>query len=67
MPQGRTTLYAVWRACERFKLNPYKFYKLPCEKQAELIAFNQVREHEEIELVHGPIHKFLKAMAGKKK
>lgn len=55
-------LYAVWRACERFQLDPMKFDEFPLEKQKLLIGYNQLREHEEVELAYGPIKNLAKAM-----
>lgn len=56
-------LYAVWRACERFQLDPDEFEDLSKRKQALLIGYNQLREHEEAELAYGPIKNLAKAMA----
>jgi hypothetical protein len=44
-------MYAIWRACERFALRPPDVRQDWDENsfwvQAQLIAYNQIREHEE--------------------
>ncbi len=47
MPKGRTTLYAIWRACERFKIKPFTWDDYNVIQQSELIAYSQIREVEE--------------------
>jgi hypothetical protein len=60
MPPSRTVKYSIWRSCERFKLDPRNWDELDIAFQADLIAYDQIRQVEEQELVYGPA----KAMAG---
>lgn len=54
VPKGRTVAYAVFRACERFGILPPTIKpdwdEMTSDQQALLIAYNQVREHEEVEM-----------------
>lgn len=57
MPAGRTTLYAIWKACERIGIKPPNVQdkwedNTPC-LQAEILAFSQVRDHEDSEAFGG--------------
>lgn len=53
VPKGRTGLYAIWKACERFGILP-PWIKTRWEDnvpyiQGHLIAYSQIRDHEEFE------------------
>ena len=52
MPDGRTGDYAIWRACERFGILPpgvrEKWEDTNVWSQAMLVAFNQIRNIEEV-------------------
>ena len=41
--------YAIWRACERFNIDPDKWDNYNVDEKSNLIAFNQIREIEESE------------------
>lgn len=43
--------YAIWRACERFNIDPDKWSDYNVDKQSNLIAFNQIREIEEAQSI----------------
>lgn len=62
MPDGRTTKFAIWRACERFRMLPpgvkERFDDCTAVAQAELIAFDQIRTIEDT--------RFQAALAGAK-
>jgi len=51
MPKGRTATYAIWRSCERFNLLPPHVRRSWSDNdvitQAHLIAYSQIRDHEE--------------------
>lgn len=51
MPDGRTMDYAVWRACERFRLCPpgveEKWNDNNVVAQAMLLSYDQIRQIEE--------------------
>lgn len=62
MPDGRTGHYAIWRACERFGLKPWEDWDdLPLDVKADMLAYNQIREHEEAEASVRPINALAKA------
>jgi hypothetical protein len=42
--------YAMWRACERFHIDPDKWDVMDVWKQASLIAYSQIRCYEESKL-----------------
>ena len=46
-------MYSIWRACERQHIKPPKvkesWEENSVEGQAELLAYNEIREHEELE------------------
>lgn len=46
-------MYAIWRACERFNIDPEKWHDFNVDKKSNLIAFNQIREIEENERIFG--------------
>ena len=46
----------MWRSCERFSIRPDIFEKLPVQLRTYLLAYNNVREHEEAQLVKGLAH-----------
>lgn len=50
---GRTTLYAIWRACERLGIRPpgvkASWEDHATEMQALILAFDQVASHDESE------------------
>ena len=52
MPDGRTQLYAIWRACERFGVLPPNIKSswddMLAPMHMELIAYDQVRQIEEL-------------------
>ena len=55
MPKGRTTNYAIWRACERLRLTPSNVKKdwddnTP-HMQSMLIAYSQIRDVEDMQCV----------------
>ena len=51
MPDGRSELYAIWRACERLQLSPPDLEKSWTKNsswmQALCIAYSQIREWED--------------------
>ncbi|KKL45571.1 hypothetical protein LCGC14_2354270, partial [marine sediment metagenome] len=53
LPKGRTALYTIWRACERFGILPPKveadFYENTSWVQAQVVTYSQIREIEESE------------------
>lgn len=55
IPAGRTAHYAVWRACERVGIRPpdvaASWDDCNVFAQAEVLAFDQIRQHEEHELL----------------
>jgi hypothetical protein len=55
IPAGRTAHYAVWRACERISVLPPDTKPAwdACNiiTKAEIIAYDQIRQHEEHELL----------------
>jgi len=52
MPKYRTERYSIWRACERFGILPpdikNEWDNNNVECQAILIAYDQIRQNEEI-------------------
>lgn len=52
IPDGRTEDYAIWRACERYGILPpgcrQEFDDCPPWLQAMLIAYDQIRQTEEV-------------------
>lgn len=54
-PDGRTEQYAIWKACERFKIKPpnvqSEWEKNDLFTQCDLIAYSQIRDHEEVQLI----------------
>jgi hypothetical protein len=52
LPKGRTVKYIIWRVCERFKLMPpdikINFNDNTSWQQAELIAYENIRNNEEV-------------------
>lgn len=54
-PTGRTTDYAIWRACERLSVRPPgvkdDWDECSVWTQAKILAYNQVRERDEMELL----------------
>lgn len=50
-PDGRTTEYAIWRACERLSLDPpnvkRRWEDNDTETQALIIAYDQIRGNED--------------------
>lgn len=57
MPDGRTEIYAIWRACERFGVCPpnvkQKWEDMDVETRSTLIAYNQIRESEDAKIQSG--------------
>lgn len=53
IPSGRTGKYAIWHACERMGIRPPgvapSWDKCSVDARAELIGFDHVRCHEEIQ------------------
>lgn len=53
IPSGRTVEYAMWRACEQFKILPpgceASWDDCSVDAQAMLLAYSQLREHERLE------------------
>lgn len=37
----------IFRACERFGLDPFAFHALTRDRQLSLLGYERVREHEE--------------------
>ena len=52
---GRTAKYAIYRACERFNIDPKSWDTYNVDKQAKMIAYSQIRELEEITMFNGRI------------
>lgn len=52
IPEGRTTEYAIWRACERFGVRPPGvepgWDDCNVAARASIVAFDQIRQTEEI-------------------
>ena len=52
-PEGRTTQYAVWRACERLGIRPpgvkESWDDHAVEMQSIILAYDQVASHDESE------------------
>ena len=52
LPKGRTELYQIWRVCERWGIRPEgvkdTFKDCPAWLQARLIAYEQIRQNEEV-------------------
>ena len=67
VPEGRKMEYSIWRACERFGYDPETFDDFPREKQKQLIAYNQIREHEEVDQQNKMMANLIKAMTPKVK
>lgn len=55
MPPGRKELYAIYKACERFQIKPPEVKENwednNFQVQANLLAYNQIRDNEEIEIL----------------
>lgn len=51
LPKGRSAKYMIWRVCERFSIDPpgiEKSFDINTSwQQAQLIAYEQLREVEE--------------------
>lgn len=41
--------YFRWSACERWGMKPEDFFKLPSDRQVELLAYETIRKAEENE------------------
>lgn len=50
MPTGRTLQYRLLRVCERFGQPPEYLDKLDRQAKIQLLAYNDIRTEEEIEL-----------------
>lgn len=52
LPSGRTLTYLIYRVCERFGQPVSWFYTLPQEDQTNLVAYDEIRRQEEIEIIN---------------
>lgn len=68
MPEGRTSDYAIWRACERFYIKPPgvkdSWDQNDVLAQANLIAYNQIREIEDVKYENDKFNALVKALYG---
>jgi hypothetical protein len=56
--------YAVFRACERFGLKPWEDWEgLPKSVKEDLIGYNQIREHEELDVFNKFLNNLVKIMS----
>lgn len=55
MPAGRTLEYRLYRVCERFSQPPSFLETLDRQDLAKLLAFESIREYEEIEIAKAMI------------
>ncbi len=57
LPKGRSNLYAIWRACERFGIRPpgvrSNWEDCNVQVQSELLAFDQIRTLDDAETFAG--------------
>ena len=57
MPKGGTVKYIIWRVCERFNVLPPSikpsFDNNTAWQQAELVAYENIRNNEEVPNVPG--------------
>lgn len=53
MPKGRSSLYGVWKACERFGIRPpdveASWEDCNVEAKSALLGYDQIRTHEEFD------------------
>lgn len=55
LPPSRTEQYAIWKACERMNIKPPEIKSKWDDNniwgQAQLIAYNQIRDMEDMEIL----------------
>lgn len=51
LPTGRSQQYFIYRACERFGQPPEWFYGQDKEAQVNLLAYSEIRQEEEMQLL----------------